>query len=92
MSEDACVKCGGSEIRMVYHRPGCGREKCSCVTCWEGSNETRHDEHLHFHCQTCRFDWTGDVLDGSLSAATAETPCASQFPRPEMQEIGRSPK
>lgn len=57
-----CRKCGSKEIRIVYHEKGCERANCSCARCGSWCHAKRHDEHLHYFCQLCAFDWTGDVL------------------------------
>lgn len=63
LAELRCAKCLGGDVAMTYHRQGCDRERCSCVTCSSHANARRHDEHLHFDCRTCQFDWVGDVAD-----------------------------
>jgi len=64
MSE-RCTKCGGNDIAMNYHKPGCLDPDCFCAACMYGSHNKRHDEHLHYHCRRCHYDWTGDVLQAT---------------------------
>lgn len=64
----ACVKCGGEDILVRFHRRGCALPQCSCSTCTYDSHEKRHDEHLHCVCRSCGFDWTRDVLTASAAA------------------------
>jgi len=53
-----CPKCGGLQTNVTYHAdsmtmrsPGCG---------WSQHTHTP-GEHLHYTCQTCKYDWTGPV-------------------------------
>ena len=63
--QSACSKCGGEDIHLAYHKPGCSDSKCSCATCTYGSHAKQHEEHLHYHCRTCHFDWVGPTLDST---------------------------
>lgn len=56
MKSGNCEKCGGSDIWMRYHR---GRWADGCSY---GSYTKTDDEHLHYGCRTCGWDWTGPVL------------------------------
>ena len=60
--EASCEKCGGTDIGTAYHKQGCSTLGCTCTSCGYNVHNKRHDEHLHYTCRTCRFDWTGDVL------------------------------
>ncbi len=49
-----CSKCASDKISTAYHN---GR--CSMYIV----HNRRDDEHLHYYCQRCSYDWTGDTLD-----------------------------
>lgn len=59
----SCAKCGGSDVATFYHARGCDREHCSCKNCGYSDHAKSHDEHLHFYCRTCQFDWIGATVD-----------------------------
>jgi hypothetical protein len=60
MSKDAtCSKCGSADPGVNYHKQGCSDPRCSCAQCTYGSHNKQHTEHLHYHCRTCHYDWTG---------------------------------
>jgi len=56
-----CAKCGGTEIRRIYHTRG------RSYSGWKGCGAYDHNdmdgEHIHYHCQSCQYDWTGPTLD-----------------------------
>ena len=55
-----CPKCGEKkDIYKIYHKNG---YKCSY-----GSNDERMDEHLHYFCRSCSYDWCGDVFKFKLT-------------------------
>ena len=62
MNNPICPKCGGADIYLTYHRQGCSKEGCTCATCSYGDHAKEHDEHLHYYCRRCSYDWTGPVL------------------------------
>lgn len=47
-----CVKCGTYSNPFSYHD--------SCYS--------RYGEHLHYSCQRCGYDWTGNTLDNQSGA------------------------
>lgn len=81
-----CRKCGSADVGVSYHRSGCGRPACRCAVCPGDAKERRHDEHLHYSCLRCGFDWTGDttVRDALRSAYTVLAPAAGPE-RPALQ-------
>lgn len=58
-----CRKCSSSDVAVTFHAAGCNRTRCTCAKCSYDSHEKRHDEHLHYRCRFCGFDWTGDTID-----------------------------
>lgn len=64
MSDLVCSKCGGTEI-LTRHHVGSSywgdTARCPHGVAAQGRSH-RGDEHLHRTCQTCRYDWTDDVL------------------------------
>ena len=52
-----CIKCGGSDIHTSWHA-ACGYPKCT----W-GGNISSEEEHLHYSCRNCGYDWSGDTRD-----------------------------
>ncbi len=58
---EQCVKCGCAALAVVYHPPyrfafenGCSSKKFHSI---------EFNEHLHYVCQTCHYDWTGPTKD-----------------------------
>ena len=56
---DKCRKCHGGDIHFSWHRDK-----------WDCSFESRHyrkvapdEEHIHYHCRRCGFEWTGPPKD-----------------------------
>ena len=58
-----CSKCAGEDILTRYHKQGCSDPKCGCAECLYGSLSKQHEEHLHYVCRTCQFDWIGEVAN-----------------------------
>lgn len=46
-----CKKCGGGYATHFYHEAG------DCI----GRRNRRDDEHLHYICSRCGYDWCVDV-------------------------------
>lgn len=67
-----CEKCGHDDISVAFHKIGCDREDCNCAECSYGSHNKCHEEHLHYHCRTCRYDWTGPLTPARALAADGE--------------------
>lgn len=61
MADQACEKCGGTDIHMGFHKKGCSERDCSCAECSYGSHAKAHGEHLHYFCRGCSFDWLGPI-------------------------------
>ena len=49
-----CPKCGAGSVRLEYH---------DSIKFFRRFHNTRRDEHLHFICCACGYDWTEDCLD-----------------------------
>lgn len=54
-----CEKCGNKDIATRYHL---NSGKCL----YEDLCRDFEGEHLHYHCRTCSYDWTGPVLPKSV--------------------------
>lgn len=55
-SQRECVKCGATtDIELAYHAASPG------VCPFYFNSEP--DEHLHYRCGRCGWDWTGPTLD-----------------------------
>jgi hypothetical protein len=54
-----CEKCKGEVIRTRWHEGGYGHFDVS-PRCGYGEH-SRRTEHLHYYCEACLFDWTGDL-------------------------------
>lgn len=60
-----CRKCCGTKIKTRYHdganywgeRRRCANGQAAHPTAW------RQGPHLHYYCETCGWDWTGDCAD-----------------------------
>lgn len=55
-----CCKCGSKEINTFWH--------LSNYRCVWGSNHKPNYEHMHYYCQTCTYDWTGQPMDSKYVA------------------------
>lgn len=56
--QESCPKCGGHKVHTAFHKNG-GTSSLNHGCGWNRF-ERRDDQHLHFTCQTCSYDWTGD--------------------------------
>ena len=50
-----CEKCGGQTYVIVYHKTG--------FYCSGKFHHHFDEEHLHYKCKICGFDWCGEVLE-----------------------------
>lgn len=64
----SCAKCCGTDIHTSYHR-GSGYSK----GCGYSSHSKQDGPHLHFHCRTCGWDWTGPTADAPADADSRDT-------------------
>lgn len=60
---ESCLKCGSTDISLIFHDAGCTRDACSCVKCSSSSHHKEHQQHLHYHCGVCYYDWIGPTQD-----------------------------
>lgn len=61
-----CEKCAGREILTRFHKGSTywgDSLHCASGECASGDVNVRRDEHLHYRCKTCQYDWTGDTAD-----------------------------
>ena len=65
-----CAKCGSDAIRVTYHPTGGGEFGAACIY---GGHSKEHDEHLHYCCQRCQFDWPGPLTPPSPSTGATTT-------------------
>lgn len=54
-----CVKCGGTDILVRWHRGGL----YGLTGCGYGAKVVDPVEHLHATCRTCQYEWLEDTLD-----------------------------
>ena len=55
-----CPKCLSENIKTLYHKSG--KKYDVCVEQGDGRFLSDNiDEHLHYYCQSCGFDWLGPV-------------------------------
>jgi hypothetical protein len=59
----ACVKCGSTDIAVVWHEE---RKFPQLASCGWGSRARSSQEHLHYYCGGCHYDWTGPTRDQVL--------------------------
>ncbi len=60
-----CQMCGSAKVKLTFHQGAtywgdvlhCGYGESS-----SGWASKRRDEHLHYRCEKCRYDWTADTL------------------------------
>ena len=52
-----CVKCNGQDIHIAWHQTD-----WACIYSLQPA-ENRKREHLHYHCRTCTYEWTGPTTD-----------------------------
>ena len=64
----ACAKCGSDATRVTYHHTGGGRFGAACIY---GGHSKEHNEHPHYFCRTCQYDWTGPLTPPSPSTTWA---------------------
>jgi len=48
-----CPKCSGTDIHMRYDR--------NYYDCTWGDKIKGSEEHLHFYCRRCSYDWIGPL-------------------------------
>lgn len=61
VESDGCQKCSRGLFSLVWH-PSIFRNSCS----WDRHGVARgasDDEHLHFTCEACRFEWSAPPVD-----------------------------
>lgn len=64
----SCPKCGAAAVRPTYC-PGAQR----LLKCWRSAYEM-FQEHLHFCCLTCAYEWLADcVRPGQVPAPMFDT-------------------
>lgn len=68
--DEACPKCGNTDLYVVFHKQGCSDELCLCVNCYYVSHAQEHREHLHVTCRRCQFDWAAPTLEQLQAVAT----------------------
>ena len=54
-----CIKCGSTNIAVEYHK---GR----VIGYFNYNNPCSEEEHLHFTCRTCQYDWMDETEDNKL--------------------------
>ena len=57
-----CVKCGNKSEVLRYHNNQYGRNTCFDFVI------SGKQEHLHYYCQSCNYDWTGPTKEQELNA------------------------
>lgn len=50
-----CPKCSGAIVTKRYHR--------THRQCGYGAHGESRNEHLHYTCTACNYDWTGPTAD-----------------------------
>ena len=50
-----CAKCGGQNIGVAYHE--------SRRDCLYYNQSAIEQEHLHYNCRTCGYNWSGPTKD-----------------------------
>jgi hypothetical protein len=59
-----CEKCGGDDVQCRWHGEGAYDPSRRHAPCWGDYGRTGGkpaEEHLHYHCRRCQFDWTGPL-------------------------------
>lgn len=61
---ERCEKCSSNDIHVRWHGAASYHPSRKWQSCW-GDYGDNHgepkEEHLHYHCRTCQFDWTGPL-------------------------------
>ena len=73
MNAPTCEKCGSDDVLTRWHGEGFYHSSRNHTACWSkfdlgGAGE---HEHLHYHCRTCQFEWTGPLTPGVGPAGDA---------------------
>lgn len=69
-----CSKCGSADTFKAYHSTWIDCQRSCCY-----SSST--DEHLHYFCRTCEWDWTGETFDKRGLAEKNEAYTAAMLAR-----------
>lgn len=56
-----CPKCRSNDIRIRWHKHDFSYTESRCCSKYDWYH--RKDEHLHFYCDTCLYDWVEDTAD-----------------------------
>jgi hypothetical protein len=74
-----CGKCGFGDVMIRWHGNGAYHSSRRGQACWGDYGSDRgkpKSEHLHYHCRTCQFSWTGPLTPprGGVSPSGKERP------------------
>jgi DNA-directed RNA polymerase subunit M/transcription elongation factor TFIIS len=72
-----CPKCGGNDVLVRWHRAQArGDFWTTCEqkrSVLDSDRPKSAEEHLHYHCRRCQYDWIGPVLQAAPTGG-ASTP------------------
>jgi hypothetical protein len=70
-----CPKCGGEDVRTIYQKDAhCSHYPDRCVLNGLSEPACCKAEHLHRHCQRCRYWWAEAVIPApSVASGRADT-------------------
>lgn len=63
--DKVCPKCGGKTTR-VWHL---NADDCRAHA-WTRYKQSSHEEHLHYFCTECGYDWTGKTIEQQTKGPT----------------------
>lgn len=65
----SCKKCFSGNYSVRYHSGIDPTKKPHC--CGRSDVNKKFEEHLHYYCRTCKYDWVEEISNGSTVSAVA---------------------
>ena len=57
-----CIKCSNEDINTSYHKATSYSTECN-----SRGMANSEEEHLHYHCRSCGYDWIQPCDDAKVS-------------------------